>query len=159
MNFDEAFVKLMGHEGGYVNHPSDPGGETNWGITKRVAEAHGYTGPMRELTQDKAKEIARAAYWNAVSAESLPHALRYPVFDAAYHSGPRQSIRWLQRALGAVDDGIVGRQTLTIAHQADPYKTRSRMLGERLEFLAGLSTWPAFGRGWSRRIASLLEET
>ena len=112
MTFDEAFTKLLGHEGGYSNHPSDPGGETMWGVTKRVAQAHGYMGPMRDLPVALAKQIYKKAYWDAVSADLIPAHTRYAVFDAAVNSGPVQAIKWLQRAMGVEDVGRFGPKTM-----------------------------------------------
>jgi lysozyme family protein len=155
VNFDTAFHKLLGHEGGYVNHPQDPGGETNWGITVAVARENGYQGLMRELPVSVAKAIYRKRYWDAVRAEELPAELRYPMFDAAVNSGPGQAIRWLQRALGVADDGKLGPITLAAAAQAP--NLAGKLLGQRLEFMTNLSTWPAFGKGWARRIAALLQ--
>lgn len=157
MDFDTAFTKLLGHEGGYVNDPQDPGGETNWGVTVAVARAHGYTGPMRELPAATAKAIYRKLYWDAVRADELPPALRYPVFDAAVNSGVSQSVKWLQRAVGTADDGRIGPQTLAAARAAQPDFAARRMLGQRLRFMAGLKTWPRFSGGWARRVADLLE--
>lgn len=156
MNFDTAFHKLLGHEGGYVNHPNDPGGETNWGVTIAVARQHGYTGPMKDLPVETAKDIYKKMYWDAVKAEELPPVLRYATFDAAVNSGVAQAVRWLQRAAGVTTDGLLGPKTLEAIHSMSPESLMSRMIGHRLEFMAGLSNWPAFGRGWSRRIASLL---
>lgn len=156
MNFDTAFHKLLGHEGGYSNHPQDPGGETNWGVTVAIALENGYQGSMRDLPLDVAKAIYRKRYWDAVRADELPASVRYPMFDAAVNSGPGQAIRWLQRALGVADDGKLGPITLAAAAQA-PDLSR-KLLGQRLEFMTNLSTWPAFGKGWARRIAALLQE-
>lgn len=158
MDFDTAFEKLIGHEGGYVNHPSDPGGETNHGITARVARAHGYQGDMRDLPLEAAKDIARAAYWDKVHADDLPPAIRFDVFDGAYNSGPGQSAKWLQRALGVQDDGDIGPVTLAAAHAADQYRLLAWFNGHRLAFLADLGTWANFGRGWARRIANNLKD-
>jgi len=157
MNFDQAFHTLLGHEGGFVDHPNDPGGATNWGVTERVARAHGYTGHMRDLPVDTAKAIYRKDYWDAVRAEELPAAIRYAVFDAAVNSGPRQAIRWLQRAVGVRDDGVIGPVTLGAVRGANPEQVLRRMLAQRLRFMTGLSNWPTFGRGWARRIADLME--
>jgi lysozyme family protein len=157
MNFDTAFHKLLGHEGGFVDHPADPGGATNWGITERVARSHGYAGHMRDLPVDLAKRIYRADYWDAVRADDLPAAVRYVVFDAAVNSGVAQSVRWLQRALGVRDDGVIGPVTLAAAAQQNPEALRARLLGQRLRFMSGLPNWPAFSRGWARRIADLME--
>ncbi len=157
MNFDDAFHKLLGHEGGYVNHPNDPGGETNWGVTVAVARANGYTGPMKDMPVDVAKAVYRKQYWDAIRADELPPALRYAVFDAAVNSGNGQAIKWLQRAVGVEDDGRIGPATLTAARAAAPDFALRRMLALRLRFMTDLKVWPSFARGWSRRIADLLE--
>lgn len=158
MNFDTAFHKLLGHEGGYVNHPQDPGGETNWGITVAVARENGYQGQMRELPVEIAKAIYRKRFWDAVQADALPAPLRYPLFDAAVNSGPGQAIRWLQRALGVADDGKLGPITLAAAATAPADALARKLLGQRLEFMTNLSTWQSFGKGWARRIAALLQD-
>jgi lysozyme family protein len=156
MNFDAAFHKLLGHEGAYSNHPSDPGGETMWGVTARVARQHGYTGPMRDLPVSVAKEIYRSSYWAPTRADELPPLLRYDVFDAAVNSGNGQAVRWLQRALGVADDGRIGPVTIQAAHAATAEAIKRKMLSARLRFMTDLSTWPSFSRGWARRIADLM---
>lgn len=157
MKFDEAFTLLLGSEGGYSNNPRDPGGETMWGVTKRVAVANGYTGPMKDFPVSTAKEIYRFMYWDSVRADDLPADVRYAVFDAAVNSGVGQAARWLQRACGTVDDGEVGSKTIYLAHSIPPDTIVRRMLAARLRFMTDLKAWPEFSRGWSRRIASLLE--
>lgn len=157
MNFDQAFQTVLKHEGGYSDHAADPGGKTRFGITEAVAREAGYQGDMRELPQDLAKQIYRQRYWDAVRADELPDAVRYVVFDAAVNSGVRQAVRWLQRAVGAKDDGVIGPQTLWLVHDINPEKLLRLYLAQRLNFMSGLPTWPAFGRGWARRIASLME--
>lgn len=157
MNFDTAFHRLLGHEGGYVDHPSDPGGATNWGVTQAVARANGYTGHMRDFPVDMAKAIYWRQYWVPIKADDLPPAIRYAVFDAAVNSGAKQAVKWLQRAIGVNDDGVVGPQTMTFARAANPDFVLRRMLGERLQFMTDLKTWQAFGRGWARRIAEVLQ--
>lgn len=156
MDFDTAFHRLLGHEGGYVDHPSDPGGATCWGVTERVARENGYQGPMRDLPVSIAKQIYRAKYWDSVRAEDLPAGVRYPLFDAAVNSGTGQATRWLQRAVGVADDGRLGPITIAAAHAADAQLVARRMLGQRLRFMTDLSTWPTFGKGWARRISELL---
>lgn len=155
-DFDAAFEKLLGHEGGFVDHPDDPGGATRWGITQAVAREHGYRGDMRDLPVTEAKRIARIAYWDAVRADFLPPAVRYVVFDGAYHSGVRQSIRWLQRAAGATDDGVLGPRTLAAVNAFDPEALAARYLGHRLDMMNDLRNWPSFSRGWAQRIAEIL---
>ena len=157
MNFDECFAALLAHEGDYANLENDPGGKTRYGVTETVARGAGYTGDMRDLPIGLAKTIYRWLYWDAVRGEELPDGIRYFVFDAAAASGVRQSILWLQRALGVAADGILGPVTLAAAHAANPDKLKARLLSQRLRFMAGLSNWPSFSRGWSRRVADLLE--
>lgn len=157
MDFDTAFTTLLGHEGGYVNDPNDPGGETNWGVTIAVARENGYHGAMKELPVAVAKKIYRAKYWDAVSAESLPPAVRYLVFDAAVNSGPAQAVRWLQRAVYTPDDGVIGPKTLLAVNSANPDRLRAQFAAKRLRFMTDLKNWPAHGKGWARRIADLLE--
>jgi len=156
MNFDAAFHKLLGHEGGFVDHAADPGGATRWGVTERVARQHGYKGSMRELPVEVAKEIYRASYWTPIRADELPDVLRYDVFDAAVNSGNGQAVRWLQRALGVADDGIIGPVTLRTANAANAEAVKRKMLAARLRFMTDLSTWQHFGRGWARRVADLM---
>jgi lysozyme family protein len=157
MNFDRAFDVLIGHEGGYANDSRDPGGETMWGVTARVAVKEGYIGSMRQLPRETAKAIYRRKYWDAVRADELPAVARYPLFDAAVNSGPEQAIKWLQRAADVKDDGILGPMTLA-AVTREPWRCAVKMTAERLDFLTSLPTWGHFGKGWSRRIASVLKE-
>lgn len=156
MNFDQAFDRLIGHEGGYSNHPDDPGGETMWGVTARVARANGYTGAMKDLSRSTAKSIYRKLYWDAVKADQLPEVVRFDVFDGAVNSGVSQSAMWLQRAAGVVDDGVIGPKTIAASTAAGPVIT-ARYNGHRLEYMTDLKTWPSFGKGWARRIASNLK--
>jgi len=157
MNFDQAFEKMIGHEGSYSFHPQDPGGETNHGVTKRVAVANGYTGSMRDLPLDTAKAIYRKNYWDSVSADKLPDDVRFDVFDGAVNSGVSQSAKWLQRAVKVKDDGVIGAQTIAAAFATGP-KLAARYNGARLMFMTNLHTWPAFGKGWARRVATNLLE-
>jgi lysozyme family protein len=156
MNFDNAFQELLKHEGGFIDHRSDPGGATNMGITEAVARRVGYRGAMQDLPLDLAKRIYREDYWNAVRAEELPPAVRYAVFDAAVNSGVRQSVLWLQRALGVADDGVLGPRTLAAANQANPDALRARLVAQRLRFVTNLNTFGTFGRGWTRRCCDIL---
>jgi lysozyme family protein len=157
MDFDQAFDILLGHEGSYSNHPSDPGGETMWGITRKVALKEGYAGDMHILSRDFAKSIYKRKYWDAVRADELPEAARFAVFDAAVNSGPSQAITWLQRCVDVVEDGILGPLTLKAAREAPGLRLAVQFIALRLDFMTSLPTWGAFGRGWARRIASNLE--
>jgi len=157
MNFDTAFDLLLGHEGGFSDHAADPGGKTRYGITEAVAREAKYTGDMRELPVDVAKAVYLQRYWKPIRADDLPPGIRYAVFDAAVNSGPAQATKWLQRALGVDGDGVIGPKTLQAAYAQNADALRMRILAQRLRFMAGLSNWPAFSRGWARRIADLME--
>lgn len=157
MNFDQAFDKLLGHEGEFVDHPSDPGGATRWGVTERVARANGYTGDMREFPVEQAKAIYRKQYWEPLRCDGMPSALRFTLFDAAVNSGVKQATKWLQRSLDVGDDGVLGPLTLDAAQRASGLKLALRMNAERLDFMTSLPTWSSFGKGWARRIADNLK--
>lgn len=157
MTFDQAFDMLLGHEGGYSRNPADPGGETMWGITRKVALQEGYTGDMHILPRDKAKDIYRRRYWDAIKADSLPEALRFSLFDAAVNSGVSQAVKWLQLAVDVQDDGVLGDMTLKAAQRANGLRTAMTVNALRLDFMTSLPTWGAFSRGWARRIAGNLK--
>lgn len=156
MNFDTAFDRLIGHEGGYSNHPDDPGGETMWGITAAVARANGYTGPMRDLPRVTAKGIYRAQYWDKVQADRMPFPVAFQVFDAAVNHGTGQAAKFLQRAAGVADDGIIGPKTLAAVAARDAAAILLLFNAEREQFYTDLKTWPSFGKGWSRRVVANL---
>lgn len=152
--FEQAFRRTVAWEGGYVNHPSDPGGETNYGISRRAYPHENITG----MTLERAQFLYHRDYWQPCRCDDLPPLVAIELFDAAVNSGVAQSIRWLQRALGVADDGVIGPLTVSAAASSGAAGLCARMLGERLAFAASLSTWPAFGRGWARRIAGNLRD-
>lgn len=154
MTFDEAFPRLIQHEGGYVNDPRDPGGETRWGISKRSYPHLDIT----NLTLAQAAEIYRRDYWGPAGCEAVPAQIRFDLFDMAVNSGVRQAVRALQRAVGEVEDGILGPRTLQAIGSLPPARLVARFNGARLAFMVALPTWDAFGRGWARRIAANLME-
>lgn len=154
MTFDQSFVKLIGHEGKYSNNPRDPGGETKWGISKRAYPAL----DIADLTLDDAKAIYKRDYWDRAQCDRLPPAIAFQVFDGAVNSGIGTSIRWLQSAAGVAQDGVVGPLTIRAVGDKDVGVMLARFNGARLTFMASLSTWDVFGRGWARRIASNLME-
>ena len=158
MNFDDAFDRLIGHEGGYSNHKDDPGRETMWGVTHDTAKRNGYFGDMKAMPVEFAKKIARRSYWDAVRADEMPSAIRFDLFDGAYNSGTKQAIKWLQRAVYTDDDGVIGPKTLVAANTYSPVAIVARYNGHRLQMMADLKTWPVFGRGWARRVSANLIE-
>lgn len=156
-NFDRAFRELVGNEGGYSNHPDDPGGETNWGITVAIARENGYVGAMKDMDQTVAKTIYARKYWLS-AFDSLPYPVAFQVFDGAVNSGIGQAVRWLQRAVGVADDGKLGPITLNAVSAAPVASVVLLFNAERLMFMTNLSTWPSFGKGWARRIAGNLKK-
>lgn len=157
MDFERAFDLLITHEGGFSNHPDDPGGATMYGVTEVVARAEGYTGPMRDLSLDFAKQVYRKRFWDACRCDQMPDVIRYPLFDAAVNSGPSQAIKWLQVAVGVKADGVIGPITQQTVNVLPAQVTRQKMIGNRLRFMTNLSNWPSFSKGWARRIAAILE--
>jgi lysozyme family protein len=155
VNFDAAFERLIGHEGGYVNHKADPGGETKYGITKRT-----YPGEnIKTLTLARAKEIYRRDFWGPAGCDAVPDAIKFDLFDAAVNSGCRQAVKFLQGAVGTVQDGLLGPKTLQALNATPPERLVMRFNALRLLFMAELTTWPSFGRGWARRVAHNLLST
>jgi lysozyme family protein len=157
MDFNRAFDLLITHEGGFSNHPDDPGGATMYGVTEAVARANGYKGAMRDLTLDFSKSVYRKNYWDVCRCDQMPDVIRYPLFDAAVNSGPRQAIKWLQAAAGVKPDGIIGPITQQTVNVLPAQVTRQKMIGNRLRFMTELRNWPSFSKGWARRVAAILE--
>lgn len=154
MNFDQAFEKLIGHEGGYVNHPQDPGGETKYGISKRS-----YPGEdIRNMTLERAKDLYRRDFWWAAGCDTVHDAVKFDLFDMAVNSGVKPAIRTLQKAAGVDDDGIIGPVTLQALGSMHPARLVARFNGHRLRLMSSLATWNSFGRGWANRIAANLIE-
>ncbi|MBP0443160.1 glycoside hydrolase family 108 protein [Roseomonas sp. SSH11] len=143
-------------EGGFVNHPADPGGATNMGITRRTLaefrEADVTVDDVRALTRAEAREIYRALYWNPMRCAELPAGIDLMVFDFGVNAGPRRSLRMLQRCLGVAADGAVGPITLAAAGACRAPELIARLAEERLAYYRGLSSFGQFGRGWTRRV-------
>ena len=158
-NFDAALKAVLHHEGGFVNHPADPGGMTNLGCTKRVWEE--WVGhpvdekAMRALTPEDVAPLYKKKYWDAVRGDDLPDGVDYIVFDTAINSGPGRAIKFLQGCVGVDTDGALGPKTLAAVKAADPKKLVDDYAKRRLSFLQDLPTWGTFGKGWSRRVAEV----
>lgn len=149
MSFTTAFDRLMGNEGGYVNNPADPGGETNWGICKRSYPDV----DIKSLTRDGAKAIYLRDFWQRGQMDALPPALAFQVFDFAVNSGIETALRKLQFAVGVADDGHIGAVTLATISSKSPAQVIMLFVAERLDFWRKLSTFPTFGGGWVARAA------
>lgn len=160
-NFPEALNLVLKHEGGYVNHPADPGGATNLGITIGTAKRYGVDMDgdgdtdildMKKLTATAATKIYRGEYWNKVNGDLLPAGLDYAVFDFAVNSGWSRAAKFLQRILGVTQDGVIGAQTLAAISGKDVKALINELCDDRLSFMRALKTWSTFGKGWSNRV-------
>lgn len=158
-NFAEALQKLLVHEGGFVNHPDDPGGMTNLGVTKAVWEE--WVGhpvdekQMRALTPAIVAPLYRAKYWDKIKGDDLPTGVDYTVFDAAVNSGPGRAAKWLQACVGVEPDGGIGPKTLAAVAAFPREELIEDYAKRRLSFLLDLPHWASFGRGWTRRISEV----
>lgn len=150
-SFDDAFTALIGDEGVYVDNPADPGGETMYGVTKRVAVANGYTGDMRSLPLATAKAIAKSQYWAPYQCDQFDPRIGFLVFDAAYNGG--HPAVWLQNAVGATPDGSIGAATIAAVRSADPLKTCMRFTAYHLQYYSALHNL-TFVDGWVNRVAA-----
>ena len=157
--FDYAMRLLLRHEGGFVNHPKDPGGMTNLGVTRAVWEAH--TGKpateadMRALTPQAVQPVYKARYWDAIRGDELPHGVDYCLFDCAVNSGPGRAVKLLQYVLHLKVDGVIGKNTMTAIVAADPVELIEDYNQRRLDFLKSLPTWETFGKGWGKRVSEV----
>ena len=160
-NFDSALKAMLHHEGGYVNHPRDPGGMTNLGVTKRVWEE--WVGhdvdekAMRALTPEMVAPLYKNKYWDRIRGDDLPAGVDYIVFDAAVNSGPGRAAKWLQSTVGAVPDGAIGPGTMGKVAAMPVGDIVEKYQQTRLDFLQSLPTWDTFGRGWGRRVQEVKE--
>lgn len=152
MNFDAAFDLLISHEGGYVNDPRDRGKETKYGISKRSYPNE----DIPNMTLARSKEIYLRDYWGPAGCDAVPDAIKFDLFDMAVNSGVRTAARTLQNAAGIFADGVIGPKTLQAINSIPADKMLARFNGARLLYMADLTDWPAFGRGWARRIANNL---
>jgi lysozyme family protein len=155
-NFDACLAHLLKHEGGFVNHPSDPGGATNLGVTQAVWEdwidRTVSEENMRALTPAKVAPLYKELYWDRIKGDKLPSGVDYLVFDAAVNSGVSRAAKWLQTTVAAVADGAIGEQTLKLVMLTNPLMLIDKYSANRLAFLQRLATWPTFGKGWERRV-------
>lgn len=161
-NFDIAFKALLKHEGGFVNHPVDPGGMTNLGVTKLVWE--NWVGhpvdeqTMRGLTPEMVAPLYKKRYWDAVRGDDLPSGVDLVVFDCAVNSGVGRASRFLQQVVGVTDDGKIGPGTIQAVLSKDPKELVDAFCDKRQAFLESLPTFGTFGKGWSRRVAEVREQ-
>ena len=150
-NYPKCLAVILKKEGGYVNDPHDAGGETNMGISKRAFPDV----DIKNLDVELASAIYKKYYWNQVKADEIPSGLDLVVFDGAVNSGPAQSAKWLQKALGIKADGVIGPVTLVALQGAPVASVIDKVLDQRLAFLKSLPTWSRFGKGWEARVEDI----
>ena len=155
-NYDKCLETILHHEGGYVNHPKDPGGETNLGVTKRVYEEHGGTKDMKDLTVEDVAPIYKKGYWDKMKGDELPSGLDLCVFDFGVNAGPGRAAKYLQTMIGSTPDGGIGPMTLkAVSEYVEEHglvKAIENYQDARQSYYEKLSTFDTFGRGWTRRV-------
>lgn len=158
-NFDKCFALVIADEGGFVDHPKDPGGMTNLGVTRRnweiylnrdVTEAE-----MRGLTPEAVKHFYKAMYWDKIKGDQLPSGVDYAAYDLAVNSGTGRAAKYLQEIAGVFADGVIGPKSIEAIKSCDPDQMIDALCDMRLAFLKRLTTFDTFGKGWSRRVAGV----
>lgn len=157
--YQEVIARILRHEGGFVDHPKDPGGATNLGITiatyRRYINPKGTVADLKKLTQAQAIKVYKAEYWDKVRGDDLPVGVDYAVADFGVNSGPSRGIKHLQRAVGVTEDGVIGPATMAAVKRVAPAVIVERITDSRMAFLRGLKTWDTFGKGWTSRVSSV----
>ena len=161
-NFDKCLKMLLSHEGGFVNHPEDPGGIKNLGVTKKVYDEwigrESTEQEMRDLTPDDVAPIYKKNYWDRIKGDSLPSGLDWACFDWCVNSGSGRPAKAVQRAVGATADGAIGPATLGLIMEKDPKFIIEYVHDVRQDFYKSLKTFETFGRGWTRRNKETLHQ-
>ena len=161
-NFETCLAEVLRHEGGWADHPEDPGGATMKGVTigtfERYKKRKVTKAELRAISDFDLQLIYRKEYWDKVRGDDLPRGLDLVAFDGAVNSGPSRGAKWLQVGLGVVADGRIGPATLAAAQAADAAEVIGHATAARMTFLRGLRTWGTFGRGWTARVNSVRAE-
>lgn len=164
MNFEIAFQRLIGHEGGYSNDRNDPG---NWtggkvGLGKLLGTKFGLAAntypnlDIKNLTIDQAKLIYKKDWWDKLGADQLHPAIVYQLWDFAINAGKSRAVKELQQVAGVPDDGIIGPKTIAAVKVMEVNDVLLMLAAERLKFYTSLSTWDRYGKGWTNRVAENL---
>jgi lysozyme family protein len=155
-NFKRALSAVLKHEGGFVDHPKDPGGATNKGITiatfRRFVNPGGTVADLKAITHAQVDTVYRRQYWDAIRGNELPDGVDFAVFDFAVNSGPGRAIKYLQAVVGVTQDGVIGPATIQAVKAKLPATVIHDICNARLAFLKRLKTWETFKRGWERRV-------
>jgi lysozyme family protein len=161
-NFDKVHPWVLAHEGGYVNHPKDPGGATNFGVTQRTYNAYRKRSgqsvrSVKDISATERDAIYKIQYWDKLSCDELPSGLDYAVYDFGVNSGVRRSAKYLQRIVGTTQDGVIGLETLEAVDARSPIDIIQTLCNDRMKFLRSLAIWPTFKNGWTRRVVGKWE--
>jgi lysozyme family protein len=158
-NFDKCFALVIADEGGFVDHPKDPGGMTNLGVTRKNWEAYLNRDvteiEMRGLTPDAVKPFYKAMYWDKIKGDQLPAGVDYATYDLAVNSGVGRAAKMLQQIAGVLVDGALGPKSMAAIRERDPKQMVDALCDMRLAFLKRLPTFDTFGKGWNRRVAKV----
>ena len=156
VNYDKCLETILHHEGGYVNHPKDPGGETNLGVTKRVYQEHGGTKDMKDLLVEDVAPIYKKGYWDKMKCDDIPSGLDLCLFDFGVNAGPGRAAKFLQSMIGTTVDGGIGPNTLAkleeYVRENGEHEAVNKYQEMRQKYYENLSTFATFGRGWTRRV-------
>lgn len=164
LTFDQAFERLIGHEGKFTNDRQDRGNWTTGVIGKGELKGTKYgisamTYPdldIKNLTLVQAKQIYKRDWWDKINADQIDTALVFQVWDFAINAGMGTAKRKLQLAVGVLDDGIIGNLTIQAINKAELNDILLKFNAERLKYYTSLSTWPRYGKGWTLRVAGQL---
>ena len=161
-NYQHCLEMILHHEGGYVNHPKDPGGETNLCVTKRVYEDFGGEKDMKDLLVEDVAPIYEKNYWGRMKCDDIPSGLDLCVFDFGVNAGTGRSAKYLQRMIGSTPDGGIGPNTLKalaafVENEGLKYAIET-FQANRQEYYEKLKTFETFGRGWTRRVQETTKE-
>lgn len=155
-NFSRSLNAVLVHEGGYVDHPRDPGGPTNLGVTlanfRRFVKPDGTVEDLKKLTREQAGVVFRRQFWDEVMGSSLPDGVDFAVFDFAINSGPGRAAKYLQAIAQCQQDGKIGPDTLKAVAALDADNVINQLCDRRQKFLEGLAIFSTFGKGWTRRV-------
>lgn len=155
-NFQRALSLVLKHEGGWSDHPADPGGATMKGVTlanfRRYVEPKATKDDLRKITDAQVAAVYRRFYWDAVHGAELPDGVDYAVFDFAVNSGPARAAKYLQAVVGVVEDGRIGPATLKAVRAKMHATIIHELCDKRVAFLQRLKAWPTFKNGWTARV-------
>ena len=155
-NYAKCLAQVLKYEGGYVDHPKDPGGPTNKGVTQAVYDnwrksQNLPTQSVRAIADSEVAAIYKNLYWDRISGDNLPSGVDFAVFDFAVNSGVNRAAKMLQSVVGVTQDGVIGPATI----EATKTYVAMAVTNKRLAFMQSLSIWSTFGKGWSARIADV----